>query len=569
MKNRKDTLPLVSIIIPVYNGEDYIDLAIESALRQTYKNIEIIVVNDGSKDNTEKICKKYGNLIKYFKKENGGVSTALNLGVENMNGSYFSWLSHDDIYLPNKIETEINYLKNNNLLYSNTILYSNYGFIDENSNFNMVIRKFNKLINQNSAYAIYMASINGLTLLIPKQAFIDTGLFDEKLRCVQDYQLWFDMYKKGYKYIHIPDVLTFTRRHSKSVTNTSPKVITEGNNFWLNVIKYFNDKQKIQLEGSVYDYYNYIYNRFINEPYNELLDYCKNEIEKIEKENKKKVDKYKVCTIISFINNIDATIKSIKSVLKQSFKNIKIILINNNSTESTEKIEKIISNNKDIIKYIKLSSNNKLEATINKEIEASDCDYFCLLESGSIFKPKKIEIQLLKTICSCEDISFTSFYNEEKEKDYYYGKYTGLMDLENINYHCVNKSTVMIKKDLLIKYINKKIFITDFYYFLENYLKNTSILGIYEVLVSIPYQEKYPKVNKYNYDSIKSELKRYQYLQSDEYKMVKRIRYGLFRKKRELTYNMDYNKLRSGKIAKIVKKYEKIKNSIFVRSKKK
>ena len=89
MKNKIDKLPLVSIIIPVYNGEDYIYLAIESALRQTYKNIEIIVINDGSTDNTEKICKKYGNLIKYIKKENGGVSTALNLGIKNMKGSYF------------------------------------------------------------------------------------------------------------------------------------------------------------------------------------------------------------------------------------------------------------------------------------------------------------------------------------------------------------------------------------------------------------------------------------------------------------------------------------------------
>ncbi len=70
----------VSIIIPVYNGEKYIKESIESALNQTYTNIEIIVVNDGSKDNTDEICKSYGNKIKYIKKENGGVATALNTG---------------------------------------------------------------------------------------------------------------------------------------------------------------------------------------------------------------------------------------------------------------------------------------------------------------------------------------------------------------------------------------------------------------------------------------------------------------------------------------------------------
>ncbi len=96
--NDNKNLPKVSIIIPVYNGEKYVSLAIESALRQTYSNLEIIVVNDGSTDKTDKICRSYGNKIRYIKKENGGVSTALNVGIDNMTGEYFSWLSHDDLY---------------------------------------------------------------------------------------------------------------------------------------------------------------------------------------------------------------------------------------------------------------------------------------------------------------------------------------------------------------------------------------------------------------------------------------------------------------------------------------
>ena len=105
--------PLVSIIIPVYNGSNYVKEAIDSALAQTYKNIEIIVVNDGSNDDgaTEKIALSFGDKIRYFYKANGGISSALNYGIEKMQGEYFSWLSHDDKYTETKIEKQIALLK--------------------------------------------------------------------------------------------------------------------------------------------------------------------------------------------------------------------------------------------------------------------------------------------------------------------------------------------------------------------------------------------------------------------------------------------------------------------------
>ena len=101
--------PKVSIIIPVYNGSNFLSEAINSALSQTYQNIEIIVINDGSCDNgaTEKIALSYGDKIKYISKENGGVSSALNTGIKAASGEWISWLSHDDIYSPDKIEEQI------------------------------------------------------------------------------------------------------------------------------------------------------------------------------------------------------------------------------------------------------------------------------------------------------------------------------------------------------------------------------------------------------------------------------------------------------------------------------
>ena len=106
-------VPKISIIIPAYNASDYLSEAIDSALNQTYSNIEIIVVNDGSKDDgaTEKIALSYGQKIRYLSKENGGSSSALNWGISHMTGEWFSWLSHDDLYVPEKLQKQWEYMQ--------------------------------------------------------------------------------------------------------------------------------------------------------------------------------------------------------------------------------------------------------------------------------------------------------------------------------------------------------------------------------------------------------------------------------------------------------------------------
>ena len=359
MKNIK-----VSIIIPVYNGSNYVNLAIDSALRQTYKNIEIIVVNDGSKDNTLKILKQYGDKIKLIDKENGGVSTALNLGIKNMTGDYFSWLSHDDLYYPEKIEREVNYLIENNLVGTKTILYSNFDYNDKWGN-HIHTCKYNTIeLNRESALPLQKAAISGLTLLIPKQAFIDAGDFDVNLRVCQDYKLWFEMYKKGYKFIHLEDVLTVTRIHDLSVSNTSPRVMSEGNDFWVNYVKYFNDKYKEKYYDSVYNYYYDFLMLFSEGPYEEAKELCRNNM--IEIESKININDYKVSVILPFTEVNDYLFNSIDSVLKQTFKNIELVIVNNDCLDVSKKLDNIIKNNKNI-KYI-TSKHKKNNGLNNKEV---------------------------------------------------------------------------------------------------------------------------------------------------------------------------------------------------------
>lgn len=221
-------LPLVSIVIPVYNGANYMKEAIDSALNQTYENIEVLVINDGSKDDgeTEKIALSYGDKIRYFYKENGGVSSALNLGIREMKGEYFSWLSHDDAYFPEKVSSQMEALQR--FKTKNIVCCCKSIMIDKDSNTitraikrkdlekNTVIDSDNVLI-----YLLKTESFNGCALLIPKNIFTDNDLyFDESMRYSQDLLMWYRIFLKGYSLIYTDEIGVKNRIHDKQLTQT-------------------------------------------------------------------------------------------------------------------------------------------------------------------------------------------------------------------------------------------------------------------------------------------------------------------------------------------------------------
>jgi len=205
--------PKVSIVIPVYNGADFLAEAIESALAQTYENFEVIVVNDGSNDSgaTERIARSYGDRIRYYSKPNGGVASALNKAIEEMSGEYFSWLSHDDLYVPEKLELDMHALLKEGD--TRTVIYSDYGVFTESPNKSVAMALRHVLPEQFRYWITTENSLHGCTLLIPRAAFSNVGTFDESLRTTQDYDLWFRMAAR-YRFVHIPEVLVKARAHA-------------------------------------------------------------------------------------------------------------------------------------------------------------------------------------------------------------------------------------------------------------------------------------------------------------------------------------------------------------------
>ena len=203
--------PRISIVIPVYNGANYLRDALDSALGQTYGNFEVLVVNDGSTDGdeTEKIAKSYGSRIRYFYKENGGVASALNFGIKEMAGEYFSWLSHDDVYYPTKLERQVEILRT---LQKDVVLYGDFELMDGRSRA-LGMCRLERKITENPLRAILGTSIHGCSTLVPKAAFERVGLFNERLRTVQDNDMWVRVYLTGIDFVHIPEVLIKSRVH--------------------------------------------------------------------------------------------------------------------------------------------------------------------------------------------------------------------------------------------------------------------------------------------------------------------------------------------------------------------
>ena len=243
--------PLVSVVIPVYNGANYLKEAIDSVLAQTYKSYEIIIVNDGSVDNgaTERIALSYSDKVRYYKKENGGVATALNFAIQHMRGDFFSWLSHDDLYYPDKLETQIRALYNGSDPYA--IVYSDYDLLDmntgEKNNIDLSgLYEISQL--ENSVFPILFNLIHGCSLLIHKSHFQRVGVFDETLPTTQDYDLWFRMFR-GQKLKFVPKPLICGRLHDQQGTRTISSHRMDEGKFYLKAIEILSGEELCDIFG--------------------------------------------------------------------------------------------------------------------------------------------------------------------------------------------------------------------------------------------------------------------------------------------------------------------------------
>jgi len=207
--------PTVSVIIPTYNRVHLVGRAIRSVLNQTYQDFEIIVVDDGSTDNTEEVVESFNDpRIRYIRHEkNRGGSAARNTGIRASRGEYVAFLDSDDEWLPEKLEKQLSVFEEDSTcgaVYTDFLYMLPDGNVKLCQNYHPEGWILKKLLSSN---VVGTTS----TVIVKRECFETVGLFDESLLSCQDWDMWIRIAKR-YSFRKVPEPLTKYRVHQDRIT---------------------------------------------------------------------------------------------------------------------------------------------------------------------------------------------------------------------------------------------------------------------------------------------------------------------------------------------------------------
>lgn len=235
----------ISVILPVYNSAMYLGKAVESILNQTYKEFELIIIDDGSTDNSVDIIKKYTEeRVKFFQSENKGCSYQRNFGLSIAQNKLIALMDSDDISQPTRFEEQINILRS----------HSDISIVGTNC---MVMNEDGKIIG-NRIYPTQKTEIDFITPIFSpvchasimgyKQSFIDAGGYNNNHRAAGDFDLILRLLLSGCKFYNIQKYLYIRRTHNKSISISM--IAEQRDNHYLSAIKYLDENKK----KNVYNY---------------------------------------------------------------------------------------------------------------------------------------------------------------------------------------------------------------------------------------------------------------------------------------------------------------------------
>lgn len=242
-----ENLPLVSVVMSVFNGEKYVADAIESILNQTYKNWELIIINDGSTDKTDEIIQKYHDTrIFYVSQKNMGLTKSLNKGILMSKGEYIARLDADDRAFPERIEKQVDYFSKKPKL---LVLGTSYYKFDAQTMVGSVVKTPLNDLGCRKRLKLGASPFMHSSVMFKKQIDGKIVLYDENFKEAQDIRLWITLLSKGEGSV-LPDILCYILSyHSESISsNRNP----------LKRVKlqwYFAKIANYELNGNFYDLY--------------------------------------------------------------------------------------------------------------------------------------------------------------------------------------------------------------------------------------------------------------------------------------------------------------------------
>ena len=386
--------PKVVVIMPVYNGSNYMREAIDSALNQTYKNVEVVVINDGSTDGgkTDTIAKSYGDKIKYFVKENGGVSSALNFGIkyiqDNYKDAYFCWLSHDDKYTPEKIEKEVKALKGHN---KTTVVFSNFSLFDDKGTIFAATHSEERIKEDQfkGIYPVLKGMVNGDTILVHQDVFNKCGYFDEVNTNAADYRMWLKVFAE-FDHVFLKEPLSLYRIHDQQDTVKSPTYNEESDNFWLTAIDEIDDKKAKSWGVTLFKLYADLYIQMKNAGFNKAAekayDLAKKRFTK---------DQPSVSVLMPSYNSEKYLESSVNSLLSSDLGDFELIIIDDNSSDNTVKVAESLAEKDFRIKVIKNPRNEGVAVSLNTGLDKMRGKYITRLDSDDTMLPSRLLKQFL------------------------------------------------------------------------------------------------------------------------------------------------------------------------------
>ncbi len=212
---------LISVVVPTFNRENYILESLESVFAQSYPNVEIIVVDDGSDDQSIELLKplEKSKRLRLFRQKHAGVSAARNLAVDKARGQYIAFLDSDDLFLPEKLSKQMALFQEKPHL---GFVHSNFSKFDDRGH-HLGLRDMTKIRGIVYPWILqeWSALITPSTVLMPKNIFVEAGGFDESISWGEDIDLYFRVARK-YEIGMVPEMLTKIRVHAASAS--APKI---------------------------------------------------------------------------------------------------------------------------------------------------------------------------------------------------------------------------------------------------------------------------------------------------------------------------------------------------------